>query len=44
MLASHDTFAIWTLHADWIRTQFPNGTTSVQNNLRLGAGVVIRMR
>ena len=37
-------FAIRLLQADWFRTQFPNGTTSVQNNLRLGAGVVIRIR
>jgi peptidoglycan-associated lipoprotein len=28
--------------ADWVRTQFPNGTTDVQNTLRLGAGVVFR--
>ena len=26
------------VQADWIRTQFPNATTNVQNNLRLGAG------
>ena len=36
-------FGIRLLEADWFRTQFPNGTTSVQNNLRLGAGIVIRM-
>jgi len=27
---------------DWLRTQLPNGTTNVQNTLRLGAGVVFR--
>jgi hypothetical protein len=25
--------------ADWLRTQLPNATTNVQNNVRLGAGV-----
>jgi hypothetical protein len=30
------------VEADWLRTQLPNGTTGVQNNLRLGAGVVFR--
>ena len=28
--------------ADWVRTQFPNGATDVQNTLRLGAGIVFR--
>jgi hypothetical protein len=27
--------------ANWLRTQLPNSTTNVQNNLRLGAGVVV---
>ena len=31
------------LQADWVRTQLPNGTTNVQNTLRLGAGVVFRI-
>jgi peptidoglycan-associated lipoprotein len=35
-------FAIRVIQADWLRTQFPNSTTNVQNNLRLGAGVVLR--
>ena len=26
--------------ADWMRTQLPNSTTNIQNNLRLGAGIV----
>jgi hypothetical protein len=34
---------IRVLQADWVRTQFPNGTTNVQNTLRLGAGVVFRI-
>jgi hypothetical protein len=36
-------FAIRALQADWIRTEFPNATTNVQNTLRLGAGVVLRL-
>ena len=28
--------------AEWLRTQFPNGNTNVQNNFQLGAGVVFR--
>jgi hypothetical protein len=28
--------------ANWLRTQLPNATTNVQNNLRLGTGVVVR--
>jgi hypothetical protein len=36
-------FAIRAIQADWLRTQFPNATTNVQNNLRLGAGVVFRI-
>ena len=28
--------------ANWLRTQLPNSTTNVQNNLRLGAGVVVQ--
>ena len=34
---------IRVLQADWLRTQLPNGTTNVQNTLRLGAGVVLRI-
>jgi hypothetical protein len=36
--------AIRAFEADWLRTQLPNSTTSVQNNLRLGAGVVFIFR
>jgi hypothetical protein len=28
--------------ADWLRTQLPNSTTNVQNNLRLGVGLAVR--
>ncbi len=30
------------LQVDWVRTSFRNGTTDVQNNLRLSAGIVFR--
>lgn len=40
-LARH--LAIRPIQADWVRTQFPNATTNVQNNLRLGAGIVLRI-
>ncbi len=36
--------AVRPIQADWVRTQFPNATTNVQNDLRLGAGVVLRIR
>jgi hypothetical protein len=34
---------IRVFQADWVRTQLPNGTTDVQNTLRLGAGIVFRL-
>jgi hypothetical protein len=34
--------AVRIVEADWLRTQLPNATTGVQNNLRIGAGVVFR--
>ena len=34
-------FAFRVLDAAWLRTQLPNSTDNVQNNLRLGAGVVL---
>jgi hypothetical protein len=37
-------FAIRVLDANWLRTQLPNATTNVQNNLRLGAGMVYRFK
>lgn len=36
-------FAVRPIQADWIRTQFPNGGTNVQNSVRLAAGVVLRL-
>ena len=36
-------FGLRVFQADWVRTEFPNGTTNVQNNLRLAAGVVFRI-
>lgn len=35
-------FGVRIFQADWVRTQLPNGTTNVQNTLRLGAGVLFR--
>ena len=34
--------AVRAIQADWVHTLFPNATTSVQNNLRVGAGIVFR--
>jgi hypothetical protein len=36
--------ALRALDADWVRTEFPNGESNVQNNLRLGAGVVLHLK
>ena len=33
-------FALRAVEANWLRTQMPNATTNVQNNLRLGAGLI----
>jgi len=33
-------FSLRLLQADWLRTQLPNAGTNVQNNFRLGAGIV----
>jgi hypothetical protein len=35
-------FAVRAFEADWLRTQLPNGNTNVQNNLRIGAGLILR--
>jgi hypothetical protein len=32
------------IDAAWLRTQLPNSTTNVQNNLRIGVGVVLQFR
>lgn len=37
-------FSVRVLEADWLRTQLPNATTGVQNNLRLGAGVIFNFK
>jgi hypothetical protein len=36
-------FGVRVFQADWVRTQLPNGTTDVQNTLRLGAGLLLRL-
>ena len=36
--------ALRIFEADYLRTQLPNSTNSAQNNLHLGAGIVLRMR
>lgn len=35
--------ALRVLEVNWLRTQLPNSTSTVQNNVRLGAGVVFRV-
>jgi hypothetical protein len=35
-------FSYRAVEAFWTRTQFPNGTTNVQNHLQLGTGAVFR--
>lgn len=37
-------FAVRAIQADWLRTEFPNSTTNVQNSFRLGAGIVLRFQ
>jgi hypothetical protein len=39
-LSSH--FSVRAIQADWLRTQFPNSTTNIQNSFRLAAGIVLR--
>jgi hypothetical protein len=34
--------AIRTFEADWLRTHLPNSANNVQNNLRVGAAVILR--
>lgn len=36
--------ALRALEADYLRTQLPNSTDNAQNNLRLAAGLVLRLR
>jgi hypothetical protein len=37
-------FTFRLLDADWLRTTLPNSTTNVQNTLRIGAGVQVKIR
>jgi hypothetical protein len=43
-LALTPRIALRALEAGWLRTGLPNSTTGMQNNLRLGAGIVVRFR
>jgi hypothetical protein len=36
--------ALRAFEVNWLRTQLPNATTNVENNVRVGAGVVLRFR
>jgi hypothetical protein len=36
--------ALRPLEANWLRTSYTNSTTKVQNNLRLGTGIVLRLQ
>jgi len=36
--------ALRAIEANWLRTRLPNATTNVQNNLRLGAGLIYRFK
>ncbi len=37
-------FALRVVEANYLRTQLPNSTNNVQNNLMLGAGIALRFR
>jgi len=37
-------FTVRLFEADWMHTQLPNSTTNAQNNLRLGVGIVVRIK
>jgi hypothetical protein len=43
-LAFTSHFSVRAFDANWLRTQLPNATTNVQNNLRLSVGLVYRIR
>jgi len=34
--------AVRAIQADWLRTEFPNSTTNIQNTFRAAAGIVLR--
>ena len=42
-LALSRHIGVHAIEADWLRTQLPNGTTNVQNNFRIGAGIAFQL-
>lgn len=36
--------AVRPLQAYWLRTEFPNATTNIQNGMEIGAGIVLRLQ
>jgi hypothetical protein len=42
--AVHPQFSLRALEVNWLRTQLPNAASDVQNNLRIGAGVIYRSK
>jgi len=42
-IALSHRIALRAFQANWLRTQLPNATTNVQNNLILGTGLVLRL-
>lgn len=43
-LAITPRISLRVFELDWLRTQLPNSTTNVQNNLRIGTGVALHFR
>jgi hypothetical protein len=43
-LRLHPHLQVQVVEADWVRTQLPNAASNVQNNLRLGTGIVWRFK
>jgi hypothetical protein len=43
-LALTPRLAVRLFEADWLRTELPNTGSNVQNDLQIGAGVVLRIR
>jgi hypothetical protein len=41
-LLTRHRVAVRAFETNWLRTQMPNATTNVQNNLRIGAGLIFR--
>lgn len=42
-LAVAHHLSVRAFEADWLRTQMPNSDINIQNNVRLGAGIVVRL-